>query len=57
MVTKAQLRASAKYQAEQIKTIGLRFHTVRDADILEWLEGKTNKTDYFRELVRKDMNK
>lgn len=53
--TEAKRRASAKYTKAQIKTIGLRFHRVKDADILAWLDGKENKTDYCRELIRKDM--
>ena len=52
--TSAQLKASAKY-SKKIKTIGLRFHTEKDADILNWLDRVENKTDYCRELIRKDM--
>ena len=53
--TEARKRASAKYTKEQIKTIGIRFHREKDADILRWLDGVENKTEYCRELIRRDM--
>lgn len=52
--TQAQLKASAKYH-KKLKTIALKFHEEKDADILAWLEKFDNKTEYCRELIRKDM--
>ena len=57
MATEAQRRAGDKYQREQIKTVGFRFHVKRDADILEWLESVENKTEYVRQLIRQDMER
>ena len=57
MVTEAQARASAKYDAINTKKIMLKLNLKTDADILEQLEKVENKQGYIKDLIRKDMQK
>lgn len=52
--SEALVKAQNRYE-RKIKTIGIRLNTEKDADILEKLEAIENKTDYIRNLIRKDM--
>lgn len=52
--SEALVKAQNKYD-RKIKTIGIRLNTEKDADVLEKLEAVANKTDYIRDLIRKDM--
>ena len=53
----AQIRASAKYNKENIKRVILHFNITTDKDILEHLSHKDNKTGYIKELIRDDIRK
>lgn len=55
MATKAQKRASAKYDAQNTKRYSLKLNLVTDADILARLEAVGNVQGYIKELVRRDM--
>jgi len=55
--TDAQIRASAKYNKENIKRVILHFNITTDKDILEHLSRKDNKTGYIKELIRADIGK
>lgn len=55
--TDAQIRASAKYNKENIKRVILHFNITTDKDILEHLSRKDNKTGYIKELIRDDIGK
>ena len=48
-----------KYQREWIKekcvSVHLHFNSSKDREILEWMGGRKNKTDYIRTLVEEDM--
>lgn len=54
--TEAQLKASAKYDKSNTKSIFLKLNIKTDADVLEHLETVGNKQGYIKELIRKDMN-
>ena len=56
MATEAQLKASAKYDKANTKSIFLKLNIKTDADILQFLETVGNKQGYIKELIRKDMN-
>lgn len=55
--TDAQLRASAKYNKENIKMVTLHLNITTDKDVLDYLQKKENKTGYIKELIREDMKK
>ncbi len=55
MATKAQIKASNKYDKENTKQIALRLNKKTDADIIEHLEKQSSKQGYIKELIRKDM--
>lgn len=57
MATKAQIKASNKYDKENTKQISLRLNKKTDADILEHLETVGSKQGYIKELIRQDMKK
>lgn len=54
MTSEAQKRASAKYEASNVKRIVFKMYP-SDADIYEHLKQQTNTNDYIRQLIRKDM--
>lgn len=54
MTTEAQKRAHAKYQREKMRQYVIRFSRV-DQDIIDKLEATDNKTDYIRQLIKKDL--
>lgn len=55
--TDAQIRASAKYNKENIKSLAFQLNITTDRDIIEHLAKKSNKTGYIKELIREDMKK
>jgi len=55
--TDAQIRASAKYNKENVKRVILHFNITTDKDILDCLAKKDNKTGYIKQLIRADMKK
>ncbi len=55
MVTKAQIKAQAKYDKENTKQVILKLNLNNDADILAKLKDEKNKQGYIKELVRRDM--
>lgn len=57
MGSKAQTKASMKYDKENTKDIRFKLNRKTDADIIEHLEKCPNKQGYLKELIRKDMNK
>ena len=46
-----------KYQQKTYNHIGMRFHKVLEKDLIVFLEQKTNKSDYIKNLIREDMKK
>jgi len=55
--TDAQIRASAKYNKENIKSLAFQLNITTDRDIINHLATKDNKTGYIKELIREDMKK
>lgn len=56
MVTKAQVKASNKYDKENTKNINLRLNKKTDKDILDFLETvEPSKMGYIKNLIRNDM--
>lgn len=54
--TKAQLKATAKYQAANTKAYVIRLNLNTDADIIQKLEQVNNKQGYIKNLIRSDLN-
>lgn len=57
MVSEAQKRHTAKYQAENTKVITIRVNKKLEPELLEWIESKSSKSKYILDLIRKDMKK
>ncbi len=49
--------ADRKYQKEKTKQYALRMFLSTDADIIDWLENKENKTGYIKQLIREDIQR
>ena len=56
MATKAQSRASAKYDKAHTKGIYLKLNLETDIDIIEFLDRVDNVQGYIKDLIRYDMN-
>ena len=56
MATKAQSKASAKYDKAHTKGIYLKLNLEKDKDIIQILESKKNVQGYIKDLIRKDNN-
>ncbi len=54
-MSKAQVKASMKYNAENVKQVKLNLNKKTDADIIQHLESKDNVQGYIKDLIRKDM--
>lgn len=55
MVTKAQQRATAKYQAANTKLFSIRLNLNTDSDIIKRLKEVENKQGYIKNLIRADI--
>jgi len=53
--SKAQIKASNKYNKEKTLTVCLRLNKETDKDIIEILDSKDNKTGYIKNLIRSDL--
>lgn len=50
--------AQAKYDKENIRSVGLKFHIKNEADILERLDtAKPSKMGYIKRLIREDIDR
>lgn len=54
MVSKAQIKASERYDRLNTKQIVLKLNKRTDADILEILDNVGNKQGYIKSLIRQD---
>lgn len=52
MSTKAQIKASAKYNKANTVSLSIRFFKESDADVIEWIGKQDNKADAIRQLIR-----
>lgn len=55
MVSKAQIRASNKYNRDNTVTYCLRLNIKTDKDIIERLAEESNKQGYIKNLIRSDI--
>lgn len=49
-----QRRAHAKYEAEKVKSFRVKFFP-KDGELWSHLQKQERKSEYIRELIRKDM--
>lgn len=56
MVTKAQSRASAKYDKAHTKGIYLKLNKETDADIIDYLKEVDNVQGLIKELIRRHIS-
>lgn len=54
MTSKAQAKASAKYDKANTKGVYLKLNTRTDADILDYLAKVDNVQGYIKRLIRAD---
>lgn len=54
MASKAQIKASNKYNKDKTLTICLRLNKETDKDIIEILERVNSKQGYIKSLIRND---
>ena len=54
-MSKAQARASAKYDKNNTKGVYIKLNLKTDSDIIEYLRGKENVQGYIKNLIRSDM--
>lgn len=57
MATEAQIRAQAKYDAENTRQVHLKLNRRTDSDVLEKLDNVQSKQGYIKELIRRDLAK
>lgn len=57
MKTKAEIRASNKYNKEKTISVQLRLNKITDADIIAKLATVPSKMGYIKELIRKDIQR
>ena len=55
MATKAQIKASNKYDKENTKSVLLKLNKKTDADIIELLDAVPSKMGYIKDLIRQDI--
>lgn len=57
MATEAQIKAQAKYDAENTRQVHLKLNRNTDKDVLDKLDEVPSKQGYIKELVRRDLAK
>lgn len=57
MATEAQIKAQAKYDAENTRHVHLKLNRRTDGDVLEKLDSVPSKQGYIKELIRADLAK
>lgn len=50
----ARSRATEKYRKANVKSFNVKFFPA-DADILEYFQAKSNRNQYIKNLIRRDM--
>ena len=53
---KQRVKASIKYNKNNVKQIKINLNRKTDADIIKYLEGADNVQGLIKDLIRKDMN-
>lgn len=57
MAAEAQIKAQAKYDAENTRQVHLKLNLRTDGDVLEKLDSVPSKQGYIKRLIRADMEK
>lgn len=57
MATEAQIKAQAKYDAENTRQVHLKLNRGTDKDVLDKLDEVPSKQGYIKELIRRDLAK
>lgn len=57
MATEAQIKAQAKYDAENTRQVHLKLNRNTDKDVLDKLDEVPSKQGYIKELIRRDLAK
>ena len=52
---KNKLKYIKEYNKKNFKTISFCLHKTDDADIIEWIKKIPNKSQWLREIVKKEM--
>lgn len=57
--SKAKIKYIEKYRKENCRFVPIRFDKRKEEHkkMLEWLDSKTSKSEYVRNLILQDMNK
>ena len=53
---KQRVKASIKYNKNNVKQIKINLNRKTDADIIKYLEGADNVQGLIKDLIRQDMN-
>ena len=57
MATDAQIKAQAKYDAENTRQVHLKLNRNTDKDVLDKLDEVPSKQGYIKRLIRDDLRK
>ena len=57
MATDAQIKAQAKYDAENTRQVHIKLNLRTDKDVLEKLDEVQSKQGYIKRLIREDLAK
>ena len=57
MATDAQIKAQAKYDAENTRQVHLKLNRNTDKDVLDKLDEVPSKQGYIKRLIREDLAK
>ena len=57
MATDAQIKAQAKYDAENTRQVHLKLNRNTDKDVLERLDDVPSKQGYIKRLIREDLER
>lgn len=57
MATEAQIKAQAKYDAENTRQVHLKLNLRTDKDVLARLDGVPSKQGYIKRLIREDLER
>lgn len=57
MVSEAQKKANAKYDAIHVKYFSLKLNIKTDADLIQKLDTVGNKQSYIKRLIREDIER
>jgi len=51
------IKRSNEWNKKNLKSVTIQLNKVSDSDVIEKLNSVSNRTDYIRQLIRKDLNK